>query len=425
MYPQHFGLDRRLFAGGIAQDDAMFVGDLQRSATEHMSVALAAADSAVVLHGPPGVGKTTLAAHAMRSSSASMRIASAWLGSAPATAAELLELLLNEFGFDPYKHSRIERLQTWRGFLTELGATETRVFIAVERCEALDVSVLQGLDSLTTSDPNGCPGANLILMGGEELVRRLDQPVLAALRQRVRLVKRFEPLDDEGVEAYLRHCAAGAGAELEALLAPDALDPLRAFTGGVPRLLNNLCDTALALAAARGEPRVTAALVTHAAVDLHGLAPLGAAGPAAAAPDDDRPAESAEERSRSSPAQTNLYADSSEAPADDNIPVLTESVDVDDDVDDYPDVDADADVEEPAIESGGPNEAEGYELDPAATMTLLDDSLDDLSAELAAAILAGDDEDWADTAAEPSEPDRLGKGRDTDDTRFPPLRARA
>lgn len=311
MYRQHFGLTKALFGDGIAQDAAVFLDTAQRAAMNHVSIALASRDSAILLCGPPGIGKTTFAAAAIRTSSSSTRLASTWLSTAPLTPNELLELLLAEFGFDPYKHSRVERLQIWRQFLTELGATDTRIFIAVEQADNVAPAVLHALASLTVADPNGCPGANLVLMGQDGLIDLLNTPSLKELKQRVRLIRRFEALSDEGVESYLEQCVRQAGGDCSKVFSADAIPALRAYSGGIFRVLNTLCDTALSLAAIGGVPRVTETLVTRAAVELHGMEPL-AAEPAALA--------------RAALPDT---AEPIVGGAPDDIPVLTESVEID------------------------------------------------------------------------------------------------
>src|SRR5690606_8668992 len=300
------------------------------------AVALAAPDSVLVLVGPPGVGKTAYAAQALRTSAGAMRCAIAWIATPPASPHELLELLLAEFGFEPYRQSRAERVQTWRQFLIELGATETRAFVAVERAHDFDAGVLSALDALTTADPNACPGASLVLMGIEALADRLAEPSLEPLRQRVRLVRRLRPLDAAGIEGYLRHAAARAGGTLEQLFRADAVAALAQHSTGLPRLVNHLAEGALALAALRGAAVVDGALVSAVAAERSGS-------PAATV--------SSYAQSPSPAADPGPVA---EAPGED-IPVLTETI---------------------------AGEHDGDALDPAATMTLLHDDLDEISAEI-------------------------------------------
>ena len=70
----------------------------------------------------------------------------AWLNAHRRNAAELLELVLVELGVGTLRTTRIERLQLWRQFQGEMRATESRLFIVVERTEDLRCEVLHALD---------------------------------------------------------------------------------------------------------------------------------------------------------------------------------------------------------------------------------------------------------------------------------------
>lgn len=404
MYLGHFGLDRPLFDDGIARDGAVFIGSAHRDTLTHASLALTSRDAVLVLTGPPGIGKTTMAAAAIGAAgSGSSRVVAAWLGTPALTPYEMLELLLVEFGFDPYQQTRVERLQTWRQFLIEMVSTDTRVFVAVEHADDLDQGVLKALAALTAADPNGCPGANLVLMGREGLPGRLRAPDLAELTQRVRMNRRLEGFDEPTVEAYLRHGVVSAGGEFDAVFGAGAVAALRSYTGGIPRVINQVSDTALGLAAARGSDRVTAGIVRQAAVDVCGLAdpesvelhaltdpePLPIRAPADPEPvevhelADPQPVEIVDP-AYPEPVEVHGVADPEpvdggdasmpqHAPPPDDIPVLTESVEFD--------LDDDEVVAEP-------DDRASYGAD-----------FDELSADLVEAILAGD-------AAEPELPAR-------------------
>lgn len=271
MYQQHFGLERAVFQGGIAGEAEVFVGPRQRSALDNIEIASTTRDSVLVLHGAPGLGKTTIAAHALRA--AGTRLAIGWLTTAPQTPEELLDLLLGEFGFDAFENGRAERLQTWRQYLRELGATDTRASVAVEHADELPLAVLQALDALTRADPNGGPGANLLLMGPATLGPALEAPALRHLKQRVRLLQPFAPFEEAETEAYLRHAVTTAGGDFEAVFAPGTTAAIHAYAAGVPRVINNLCETALAIAARRGAAALTPEIAVSTAVELCGLRP--------------------------------------------------------------------------------------------------------------------------------------------------------
>ncbi|HZF27833.1 MAG TPA: AAA family ATPase [Gammaproteobacteria bacterium] len=269
MYQAHFGLKKGLFDSGIAQGTSVFLGAKQQLVVANSKVALTTLDSVVVLTGAAGVGKTTIASAALRESST--RLALGWLGGIPANASELLEQLLVEFGLDPPRAGRMERLQLWRQFLNETNATDSRVFVIVEHADDLSVALLRALESFTAADPNGCAGANVVLLGEQTLAEQLKSPALDSLRQRVRLRQKLEPLSVDELRAYLGHHVASAGGVLDNVFSADAVTAIHRYTSGIPRLVNNLCETALTLAATRSEQQVAADLVAKVATDLLGL----------------------------------------------------------------------------------------------------------------------------------------------------------
>jgi type II secretory pathway predicted ATPase ExeA len=280
MYKEHFGLEKALFSDGIVRDSDVFFGPRQQLVAANLKIALSTRDSIAVLSGPEGVGKTTLASHAVRS--ATTRLALGWLGSAPLTPHELLEQLLTEFDLSPYKSSRVERLQNWRQFLAEMSITDTRVCVLVENAQDLEPEILRHLGALTSADPNGCPGANIVLTCPALPRELLDAPGLESIKQRIRLSCRLEPLNARDVDAYLHHRAELAGSSFERIFAPQAGAMLHRYSGGIIRVINNLCETALTVAATRREALLTPDLIMRVAVGLLGMEPIPA--PAEPAP---------------------------------------------------------------------------------------------------------------------------------------------
>jgi type II secretory pathway predicted ATPase ExeA len=282
MYHPHFGLTRNLFNDGIALDSAVYLSPSYTRLIASFKVALTSPSSAIVLTGPAGVGKTTLTSTALRASTT--RLAIAWLDGTPTNASELLELLLIELGIATLRTTRIERLQLWRQFQSEMSTTASRLFIVAERTEDLSAEVLRALDSMTSPDAAGNTGANVVLLGQPGLEQHLGTPALDALRQRVRLKAQLEPFTEAELQDYLRHQVAFAGGRFEAMFAPGVVASLYRHSGGVARLANNLCETALTLAATQLEKTLTVATLANAAAMLGLDAALPVSTPASAPP---------------------------------------------------------------------------------------------------------------------------------------------
>jgi general secretion pathway protein A len=280
MYHAHFGLERSLFGDGIATDAAVFRSAKHDRLIAHFKLALASPSSGIVLHGAAGVGKTTLTSTALRA--ISTRLALAWIGGMATNSAELLELLLVELGVSTLRTTRMERLQLWRQFQSEMHATDSRLIVVVERTEDVPPDVLHALDQLTAPDAVGNPGANFVLLGHGSIYEHLAAPVLDSLRQRIRLRTELEPFTEAELQEYLRQQVAAAGGQYDRLFAAGAVAALHRYSQGVARLANTLCESALDIAAIQQQKQLTGELVAKTAVTLLGLAEPAA--PPAAAP---------------------------------------------------------------------------------------------------------------------------------------------
>jgi type II secretory pathway predicted ATPase ExeA len=278
MYHAHFGLEKGLFGDGIATDAAVFRSPKHDAVAANFKLALGSQSSGVVLRGPAGVGKSTLTSAVLRASST--RLALAWINATPANAAELLELVLVELGVNTVGTTRIERLQLWRQFQAETRATESRLFVVVERTEDLPTDVLHALDSLTAADAVGNLGANFVLLGHGAIEQHLAAPVLESLRQRIRLRAELVPFTEAELQDYLRHQVACAGGHFDHVFAPGTVATLHRLSGGVARLANNLCETALDVAASQQQKLLTPDLVTKTAQSVLGLVEAVQARPA-------------------------------------------------------------------------------------------------------------------------------------------------
>lgn len=275
MYERTFGFSRPLFSDSMAQDDAVFRTAAVEKLTRDLEIALVRKDSVAILSGISGTGKTTIASDALKN--ISTRLAFSCISHPPLTAHELLEQLLTDFGFEPYKMSRVERLQSWRQFLSEMAATDTRVCLLVENVEDLETEVIQCLHKLTAADAALSPGANIVFTTSEPAERQLATEEMLAMNQRVRLRQRIEPLTAEETREYVAFKCHNAGADVNAVLTEDLAPSLYELSGGIFRVINNLLESALMSAAAADEKPVTVERLLQTAEQQFGITQLAPA----------------------------------------------------------------------------------------------------------------------------------------------------
>jgi len=268
MYQKHFGLKTKPF-GANAEGPAVFVGPQQTQVINGLKKGLSALDSVVAVSGPVGVGKTTIVSHALESLSPGRMVA--MVGRMKLAPDEVLELLLTDFGISLQATGTIQRFAAFQLFLTERAAAGAQVAIIVEDAQRVGLDALVELESLTAADSGDATGANIILMGQLELNEWLATPALARLRQRTRLRQVIEPFTAPEVLEYLRHCIRAAGGDFGRMFDGGAVDMLYRCSEGIPRVINNLCESALTMAAEEDAGPLSAKFIQKVARDALGI----------------------------------------------------------------------------------------------------------------------------------------------------------
>jgi type II secretory pathway predicted ATPase ExeA len=270
MYQEHFGLSKNPFQS-IADGEGVFEGSEQAKVIASLKTALTAKDSIAVITGPVGVGKTTIVQRAIERMGPDRLVAI--LGRTQVGSDELVDLLLAQFGVLREPTRRFECLKTFNRILNERAEAGARVFIVIEDAERLGAELLEELEALTAADGGACAGANIVLMGPQKLDKLITKPSMERVRQRIRLQQTLERYSAEEVEAYLRHRIQAAGGDFDAIFEPGASLMVRRCSGGIPRVINSLCETALTMAAESKLTQVTGKIVFKVAVEVFGLSP--------------------------------------------------------------------------------------------------------------------------------------------------------
>jgi type II secretory pathway predicted ATPase ExeA len=200
-------------------------------------------DGFVVITGEVGSGKTTLIETFLKELDSDVVIAQ--VNQTQMSALEFLQSVLVQFGFQPFKMRKAELLATLNQFLVEQYAANRKVLLVVDEAQNLSPRVLEEVRMLSGIETTKDKVLRIILAGQPELNQKLDAPELVQLAQRVRLRFHLTALSREEMESYVKHRLEVAGAAGRELFAPDTYDLIYRYTGGTPRLVNTLCDTAM------------------------------------------------------------------------------------------------------------------------------------------------------------------------------------
>jgi type II secretory pathway predicted ATPase ExeA len=200
-------------------------------------------DGFVVVTGEIGSGKTTLIESFLRQLDSDVVIAQ--INQTQVTAVEFLQSVLVQFGFSPFKMKKAELIATLNSFLIEQYAAGRKVLLIIDEAQNLTLKVLEEIRLLSGIEATKEKVLRIILAGQPELNEKLDSPELVQLAQRIRLRFHLGSLSREDARAYVLHRLDIAGAEGRQIFAEDTFPEIFKYTGGVPRLVNTLCDTAM------------------------------------------------------------------------------------------------------------------------------------------------------------------------------------
>ncbi|MCJ7451759.1 MAG: AAA family ATPase [Steroidobacteraceae bacterium] len=263
MYLEHFQLSELPFR--LSPDPAfMYLSHIHSRAKAYMESTIWFTDGFVVITGEIGSGKTTLIETFLREIDQDVVVAQ--INQTQVTPIEFLQTALVQFGFSPFRMRKAELLATLNDFLIEQYANGRKVLLIIDEAQNLTDKVLEEVRLLSGVETTKEKVLRIILAGQPELNEKLDSDELVQLRQRVRLRFHLTALSEEDTEEYVRHRLRVAGAGDREIFEPDTFPVLFRYAGGIPRLVNTLCDTALIAAFAQDRQTVSVEDV-HSAVN--------------------------------------------------------------------------------------------------------------------------------------------------------------
>jgi len=216
----------------------------------------------IVLVGKVGTGKTTLL-HALwqrlKEQSAMSFVVNSTL-----PFDGLLEYVLADLGITNAGESRAQRLIALNHFLIKREREGQNTVLIIDEAQNLDVATLEQIRLLSNFETPTSKLLQILLVGQPELKTRLDLPELRQLKQRVGLRCHIPPLTLEETRAYIRTRLRIAGARDLGLFADSAVDRISAYAGGIPRLINTVCDHCLLFGYTDQQRRIDRQIVNQA-----------------------------------------------------------------------------------------------------------------------------------------------------------------
>lgn len=255
MYEQHFGLSDKPF-NLIPDPDFLYLSAKHRVALSLLEYALMETAAGLsVISGEVGSGKTTLIRKLMRRIDHN-QLTVGLMNNTGSFQEDLLSWVASAFGLEHAGKDKVEIFRDFQQFLIQEYARGCRTVLIVDEAQNLSGNALEELRMLTNINADRDQLLQIVLVGQPELLEVLQRPEYAQIAQRVSVEYHLEPLDLEDVENYIVHRLEVAGTS-EEIFQQDAIWAVYYYSGGVPRLVNTLCDYALVHAYAMGNKTVS------------------------------------------------------------------------------------------------------------------------------------------------------------------------
>ncbi len=270
MYRDFYGLVRAPFE--MTPDPSfLYLGDAHREGLAMLHYALEARKGFVALTGEVGTGKTTLI-HALLSQLKSM-MPSAFIFNPRLDPLDFLRMLFDEFRIEVECRTKAEYLMALNHFLIDCLSRDQIALLIIDEAQLLSPEMLEEVRLLSNLETPTSKLLQIMLVGQPELNDILDRPELRQLRQRIVLRHHLLPFDADELEHYVDERLRLAGYTGKGILKRSARKELFAVTGGVPRLVNVVCDSALLLGYSRQQQVIGEEIIREAAAELRLVAP--------------------------------------------------------------------------------------------------------------------------------------------------------
>ena len=266
MYETYYGLKENPF--NVTPDPKyIYLGENHQEALAHLLYGVRERKGFVVITGEVGSGKTTLIHCLLNKLNGNGNTKTAYLFNPRLNASDFIQYILKDLGIEVSGEAKSDSLYTLYRYLLKAYQSNEKVVLIVDEAQGLNPELLEEIRLLSNLETSKSKLLQIILVGQPELKKTLSQLKLRQLRQRVNMQYHLNPLSKKETKEYIEKRLKTAGAR-EKLFTEKALKKIYQRSGGIPRLINILCDNSLLTGYALDQKTVDDKSVGEAARDL-------------------------------------------------------------------------------------------------------------------------------------------------------------
>lgn len=224
----------------------------------------------VVLTGEVGTGKTMLLRCLLQLLKRGNDVAYAYIFNGLLSPAEFLQYVAGDFGLSASNKNKGELLLEIAKFVIARSQKNLTTLLVVDEAHQLSTSILEEIRLLTNLETANGKLLQILLVGQPELDEKLDSFELRQLKQRIAFRSQLTALDLKETRGYVerRLQIAGGNTSDSCLFPPETIEAIYHYSGGLPRIINTICENSLIAAYAKQLRSVTPEIVEDIAVNF-------------------------------------------------------------------------------------------------------------------------------------------------------------
>lgn len=263
MYEEFYHFSKKPFT--LSPDpDFLFFGNSHRRAMNILEYGVESDSGITVISGEVGTGKTTLVRGLVSELGEHYKVG--MITNTQQDFGDLLKWVLHSYGIETDETDRVRLYGLLEEFISRQHREGNRVILIIDEAQNLSQEAVEDIRMLTNINVDKDLMLQLILVGQPELVEMLRKKELRQFAQRVSADYLLQPLTYKETESYIRHRIKVAGGD-ENLFAQTAYATVYYHSGGIPRIINTICDMALVYGFADEAPRIRKEVVLDAIRD--------------------------------------------------------------------------------------------------------------------------------------------------------------
>jgi general secretion pathway protein A len=268
MYREFFGLKEKPF--NVTSDpNFLFLSRVHKEAFSHLLYGIKERKGFLEITGEIGAGKTTLCRALLNHLDANTK--SAFIFNSTLPDMQLFQTILEDFGLPIERKTKAAMLRQFNNFLLEELSRNNNVVLIIDEAQNLKSSVLEELRILSNLETEKEKLFQMILVGQPQLKTKLNSPGLEQLRQRISVRFHITPLEKDEVGEYIYHRLKVAGSRGDINFSPEAFEAIYKHSGGIPRIINKVCDKALLCAYVLETRHVDLSIVERCIQEIEGM----------------------------------------------------------------------------------------------------------------------------------------------------------